>query len=188
MSRGKIFIISAASGAGKSSLVKEICNLDPNIKLSISHTTRAKRHNETNEKEYYFITKDQFEQMLKKNEFIEYARVYDNYYGTCKTQLEQLLANGYDVILEIDWQGAMQIKNLVPECILIYIMPPSIEELKKRLISRATDSRDIIEKRIAQAKEDISHANKFKYIIYNHDFNKSVKELYSIILSYRKNI
>ncbi len=186
MVQGKIFVISAASGAGKSSLVKELCILDEKIKVSISHTTREKRHSETNNHDYYFVSINEFEIMLKNNQFIEYAKVYDNYYGTNKIQLEQLINKGYDVILEIDWQGAMQIKNIMPNAILIYIMPPSVEELKKRLILRGTDSKEVIEKRLLQAKDDISHANKFQHIVYNQDFNKSIQELYSIILLYRK--
>ena len=186
MPQGNIFVISAASGAGKSSLVKQICKLDPKIKVSISHTTRDKRHNEINNHDYYFVSIDEFKKMLQNNEFIEYAKVYDNYYGTNKNSLEHLINNSYDVILEIDWQGAIQIKNAIPKAILIYIMPPSIEELKKRLILRGTDSNEVIEKRILKAEEDISYANKFKHIIYNEDFNKSLDELYSIILLYRQ--
>lgn len=186
MPQGKIFVISAASGAGKSSLVKQICKLDQNIKVSISHTTRTKRHNEIDKHDYYFITIDKFKTMLANNEFIEYAKVYDNYYGTSKNQLDQIIKQGHDVILEIDWQGAIQIKNIMPNAILIYIMPPSIEELKTRLLLRATDSNEIIEKRLLQAKDDISHANKFQHIVYNEDFNKSINELYSIILLYRQ--
>nr|MBP9743168.1 guanylate kinase [Burkholderiales bacterium] len=135
-----IFVISAPSGAGKSSLVKALCNQDPHIKTSISHTTRPIRPGEKNGIDYFFIQQTEFEQLLKDKQFIEYALVYGNYYGTHIATIEKLRQQGFDIILEIDYQGAMQIRQLFPKAVLIYILPPNLEELKKRLIARNTDS------------------------------------------------
>jgi guanylate kinase len=185
VSLGNIFVISAPSGTGKSSLLKELCRLDNRIKISISHTTRNIRSGEIDGEDYYFITKDKFDQMVKNKEFLEYANVYGNYYGTDINTINKFMANGDDIILEIDWQGAEQTKSIFNSAILIYIMPPSLEELERRLRSRNTDSEETIAKRLSLAKEDMSHAHKFNHIIINDKFEDALKELYSIIMESR---
>lgn len=180
-----IFVISAPSGAGKSSLVKALCMQDPHIKQSISHTTRSMRPNEKNGVDYFFIQQAEFEQLLKDKQFIEHALVYGNYYGTHIATIEKLHQQGLDIILEIDYQGAMQIRQLFPQAVLIYILPPNLEELKKRLISRNTDSSATITKRLSLAKKDISYAQHFDHVVVNDNFNVAVEELYSIILAQR---
>jgi guanylate kinase len=182
---GNIFVISAPSGAGKSSLVKALCELDSQIKVSISHTTRPPRAGEQHGVNYLFITIQEFEAMLAQKEFLEYAVVYGNYYGTNRNSIKQLLAAGKDIILEIDWQGAKQIKHLLPEAILLYLLPPSLDELAKRLRSRQTDSEETIKKRLDLALDDISHAKEFDFIVVNDNFDVALQELYSIILVHR---
>ena len=185
MSNGNIFVISAPSGAGKSSLVKSLCELDNKIRVSISHTTRPPRANEENGVDYFFISISEFNDMLKQQQFIEYAKVYDNYYGTHINTIKTLKQSGFDIILEIDYQGAMQIKDIFHEAILIYILPPSLQELERRLLLRNTDSQEIINSRLNMAREDISHACEFDYAVINDNFNTAVHHLYSIILVQR---
>lgn len=181
MQHGNIFIISAPSGAGKSSLIKKITELDKNIQVSISHTTRLKRPDEIEGIDYFFIDQTKFKEKLAKKEFVEHALVYGNYYGTCLKTIETFLSTGKDIILEIDWQGAEQIKQIFPESILIFILPPDINELEKRLRSRNSDSEKEIKNRLLLAEEDVSHAHKFDFIIINNNFTKALNELYSII-------
>ncbi|MCC2624746.1 MAG: guanylate kinase [Burkholderiales bacterium] len=185
MTTGNIFVISAPSGAGKSTLVSALCARDPQIKVSISHTTREKRPGDEHGVQYYFTSKDEFERMLQNHQFLEHARVYDNYYGTHKTTIEQLVTAGNDIILEIDHQGAMQIRKLIKDATLIYILPPNIETLKQRLLSRNTDKPEVIEKRLNLALDDISYAKYFDFAVINNDFNRAIDDLYSIILSSR---
>jgi guanylate kinase len=185
MTTGNIFVISAPSGAGKSTLVNALCAKDPQIKVSISHTTREKRPGDKHGVHYYFIKKTEFEQMLSRHEFLEHANVYDNYYGTHKTTIEQLISAGKDIILEIDHQGALQIRKLLKNAILIYVLPPSIETLRQRLQQRNTDAPDIIEKRLSLAMDDISYAKYFDFAVINDDFNQALDNLYSIILVHR---
>ena len=185
MLHGDIFVIAAPSGAGKSSLVKAICEQDNTLQLSISHTSRPIRPSEVNGVDYFFVSVEQFEEMLLRHEFIEHAKVYGNYYGTNISAIQQFMKNGKDIILEIDWQGARQIKKLFPNAILIFILPPSIEELTKRLIARNTDSTDVIKSRIQVAQEDISHASEFTYIIVNDKFDVALQDLCSIIRTRR---
>jgi len=182
MTTGNIFVISAPSGAGKSTLVNALCAKDPQIKVSISHTTREKRPGDKHGVHYYFIKKHEFEQMLLNHEFLEYANVYDNHYGTHKTTIEQLINAGKDIILEIDYQGALQIRKLVKDAVLIYILPPNIETLRKRLHQRNTDKPEIIEKRLNLALNDISYAKYFDFAVINDDFDQALGDLYSIIL------
>jgi guanylate kinase len=182
---GNIFVISAPSGAGKSSLVKALCNLDPKIKVSISHTTRLIRAGETEGLEYHFISTETFKKMIEEKSFIEFAKVYDNYYGTSIAMVNKIINSGYDLILEIDHQGALQIKELFLDARLIYILPPSKEELSKRLNNRKTDSMDVINKRLALAAEDISYAHHFDFAVINDDFNIALHDIYSIIRSSR---
>ncbi len=182
MQQGNIFVISAPSGAGKSSLVKALCKKDNKIQASISHTTREMRPGDIHGVHYFFVSSNEFEKMLRQNKFLEYAKVYDNFYGTHIDSMKKTQANGQDIILEIDNQGASQVKQIFANAILIYILPPSIDELKKRLINRNTDSNETIEKRLSQAQKDISHANEFDYIVINDNFATALDELYSIIM------
>lgn len=181
MKPGNIFIIAAPSGAGKSSLVKELCQLDNNIKVSISHTTRSMRSNEEHGKDYFFVSKNEFEQILAHNGFLEHASVYDNYYGTSVKFVADSVNAGCDLILEIDWQGALQIKKIYPKAISIYILPPSKEELRRRLEERKTDTLEVINKRMLLALDDISHAKDFDYVVVNTDFTCALHDIYSII-------
>ena len=177
-----IFVVSAPSGAGKSSLVNAVCEIDSNIKLSISHTTRSQRSGEVDGVDYHFTDVSTFQQMINNNEFIEYAKVYDNYYGTNKNTISNFIQQGYKVILEIDHQGALQIKKLIPEAVLIYIKPPSISELERRLRGRNTDNEETITKRLSQANLDMSYAKYFDKIIINDDFIITVKKIHKIII------
>ncbi len=181
MQSGNIFVISAPSGAGKSSLVKALCRKDKQIKVSVSHTTRSIRPGEQEGLDYYFIPHTDFVNMLEQKQFLEYAKVYDNYYGTHINTIKQLLEKGQDIVLEIDWQGARQVKQLFPQAILIFILPPNAQELQKRLTSRNTDSPETIKKRLDLAIDDISHADEFDYTIINDNFDMALHELYSII-------
>jgi guanylate kinase len=155
MNRGKIYVIAAPSGAGKSTLVNALCKLDSRVQLSISHTTRPKRMNEENGINYFFISISEFEAMIENNEFLEYAKVYDNYYGTNINTIKNFLATGKDILLEIDWQGARQIRKLFHEAVLIFILPPSLEVLEQRLRNRNTDSIEIINDNFDTALQDL---------------------------------
>lgn len=181
MNRGRIYVIAAPSGAGKSTLVNALCAMDHEVQLSISHTTRSMRPGEIDGRNYFFVTNQEFKRMIENNEFLEYAQVYDNFYGTNINTIKQFLATGKDIILEIDWQGARQISKLFNDAVLIFILPPSFEILAKRLHARNTDSQAVIEKRLSLAYEDISHAPEFDYIIINDDFNSALQDLCSII-------
>ena len=170
MNRGRIYVIAAPSGAGKSTLVNALCKIDPQVQLSISHTTRPMRTGETDGVNYFFVTVDSFKAMIEANEFLEYAQVYDNYYGTNINTIKKFLATGKDIILEIDWQGAQQIRKMFNDAVLIFILPPSLEVLAQRLSARNTDSQEVIEKRLSLAMSDISHAPEFDYLIVNDNF------------------
>lgn len=185
MNIGNIFVISAPSGAGKSSLVKALCEGDSQIKACISHTTRKIRADEKDGVNYFFINHAEFEQMLKDKQFIEHALVYGNYYGTNITTIQKLQQSGQDIILEIDYQGAMQIRRIFPQATLIYILPPSLKELQNRLLVRNMDNPDTISNRLSLAKEDISHAHEFDYAVINDNFDTALHNLYSIILVQR---
>ncbi|RTL10824.1 MAG: guanylate kinase [Neisseriaceae bacterium] len=181
MNRGKIYVIAAPSGAGKSTLVNALCKIDPQVQLSISHTTRPIRPGEADGINYFFVTVDSFKTMIEANEFLEYAQVYDNYYGTNINTIKKFLATGKDIILEIDWQGAQQIRKMFSDAVLIFILPPSLEVLAQRLSARNTDSREVIEKRLSLAMNDISHAPEFDYLIVNDNFETALQDLCSII-------
>lgn len=185
MNRGKIYVISAPSGTGKSTLVNALCKLDEQIQLSISHTTRPIRIGEQEGINYFFVSVDNFEKMIADNEFLEYAKVYDNYYGTNINTIKKFLATGKDIILEIDWQGAQQVKKLFADAVLIFILPPSLEILADRLKKRNTDSLEVIKKRLDLALEEINHAPNFDYMIVNDNFDEALLDLRSIIRSPR---
>lgn len=181
MNRGNIYVIAAPSGAGKSTLVNALCKLDPQVQLSVSHTTRALRPGEVDGVNYFFVTTDDFQTMIANSDFLEYAQVYENYYGTNINTIKQFLATGKDIILEIDWQGAQQIRKLFHEAVLIFILPPSLPILAERLKKRNTDSANVIEKRLSVAMDDISHAPDFDYLIINDSFDVALQDLCSII-------
>lgn len=185
MSTGKLYIISAPSGAGKTSLVKQLRAETSDLAVSISHTTRAMRPGETDTVDYFFIAVEQFKTMIAEQAFLEHAQVFDNFYGTAQLTVENNLAQGLDVILEIDWQGAAQVKRRLPDCISIFILPPSIEVLRQRLQNRGQDNEEIIARRMRDAVTEMSHYSEFDYLIVNDDFNLALNQLKSIIIANR---
>lgn len=185
LSASTLFIITAPSGAGKSSLLKALTRQDPSLGLSISHTTRAPRPGEEDGREYHFTTASDFLEKQKKGEFLEYAEVHGNYYGTSRRAVLERLSAGKDTLLEIDWQGAMQIRKLIAETISIFILPPSIATLEERLNRRGQDSPEIIAGRLEAASEEISHASSFDYVIINDDFDHALSQLAAIVTAAR---
>jgi guanylate kinase len=179
--RGKLFVIAAPSGAGKTSLVRALIQRRPALRFSISYTTRKQRPNERDGHDYFFVDKPEFERMVGAQEFLEHARVFDNYYGTSRKQVEQLLDDSQDVLLEIDWQGAQQIRRALPECRTIFVLPPSREALEQRLRGRGTDADDVIARRLRDSLADLSHWNEFDYIVVNDDFERATAELEAIV-------
>lgn len=179
--QGSLYVIAAPSGTGKTTLVKALTDSSTNITVSISHTTRPKRPAETHGVDYYFIDTAEFQRMIDHKDFLEYAKVFNYFYGTSRSWVEKTLAQGIDVILEIDWQGCQQIQRLFPECISIFILPPSLADLAERLKERAQDSDDIIQQRLADAHETVSHINEYDYVVINEDFNLAVQELKTIV-------
>ncbi|MEM0910022.1 MAG: guanylate kinase [Pseudomonadota bacterium] len=184
---GNLFIVAAPSGAGKSSLINALLvsaekyGLMNPPTLSVSHTTRAPRAGETDATHYHFVSVDQFETMIEQDDFFEYARVFDNYYGTSKKAISDKRHQGMDVFLDIDWQGARQIKAIDPSATGIFILPPSIQVLENRLTSRATDSQNVIQKRMSEAISEMSHAYEFDYILVNDDFDETLAQFVSIV-------
>lgn len=187
MSLGNLYIISAPSGAGKSSLINALLADLPRseVQLSISHTSRQPRPAEENGIHYYFTTADEFKTLIEQGHFLEWAEVFGNYYGTSLPMIERSLEQGIDVFLDIDWQGARQIRQKVPNVKTIFILPPSKAELEKRLIGRGQDSADVIAKRMAKAVSEMSHYNEFDYVIINDDFHTALGELKSILTAER---
>jgi len=179
--RGKLFVIAAPSGAGKTSLVKALLQRMPELHVSISHTTRKIRPTEQPGREYYFVSVPEFQLLVDQGEFLEHARVFDNYYGTGRQPVEAQLGRGQDVVLEIDWQGAQQVRKALPECQTIFILPPSRRALEERLRNRATDSNEVIERRLRDAVGDMSHWREFDYVVVNDDFEHAVTDLMRIV-------
>jgi guanylate kinase len=179
--RAKLFVIAAPSGAGKTTLVRALLDRNPSLSFSISYTTRKKRDIEQDGRDYFFVTGEQFAKLEAEGKLLESAQVFDNRYGTGRAQVEARLAEGRDVILEIDWQGARQVRQTMPECKSVFILPPSLQELERRLRDRRTDSEAVIARRLKDAIGDISHWAEFDYVIINDDLRKSVLELEAII-------
>jgi guanylate kinase len=177
----RLFVISAPSGAGKTSLVKALLQRLPDLAVSTSHTTRPARPNERDGREYYFVDNPEFDRLVAAGAFLEHARVFDNQYGTSRRQVEVKLAAGRHVILEIDWQGARQVRAALPDCRSIFILPPSREALRTRLTGRQTDSQAVIERRLADAVSDMSHFREFDYVVVNDQFDTAVDQLVEII-------
>jgi guanylate kinase len=178
---GQLFVIAAPSGAGKTSLVKALLARHPELHVSVSHTTRKRRPNEEEGREYYFVSVPQFEELVAAGQFLEHARVFDNLYGTGRKPVAEQLARGHNVVLEIDWQGARQVRRAMPECSSIFILPPSREALESRLRNRATDSDEVIARRLRDAVGDMSHWNEFDYVVVNDDFERAVGDLGRIV-------
>lgn len=182
--RGNIFVISAPSGAGKTTLCERLLKVLPDLKMSVSHTTRKPRPGEKDGVNYFFVDKKTFEEMIANEEFIEWAEVYGNFYGTSKKVIFDLIKEGYDILLDIDTQGAKNIRKLYPESVLIFILPPSLEELQRRLLLR-NENKDIIEKRLSKACEEISQYKFYDYIVINDDIEKALNDLLCIIYAER---
>ena len=182
---GSLFVISAPSGAGKTSLVHALLQSNPQIDLSVSYTTRPPRAGEIDGKDYHFVSRETFLAMAARNEFLESAEVYGNLYGTSRTWIAGENAKDRDILLEIDWQGAAQVRKLFPDCVCIFILPPSLETLARRLQGRGKDSAEVIATRLAAAREDVSHLSEFDYVIINTELDEAGRELGSIVLTAR---
>jgi guanylate kinase len=178
--RGHLFVIAAPSGAGKTSLMRALMEKRPSVEFSVSCTTRAPRAHEQDGRDYHFISRDEFERLIAAGEFIEHADVFGNFYGTRRSVVAAALAEGRDLILEIDWQGARQVREHLPEAVHVFILPPSRAELEKRLRKRATDSPEAIARRLAESVIEMSHWREFDYIVVNRDFDQSLAELEAI--------
>ena len=183
--KGNVFIVCAPSGAGKTSLVRELLARDPNVHLSVSHTTRPPRPGEQNGTAYHFVARPVFQAMIERGEFLESAEVHGNHYGTSQAGIEAHRGQGHDIVLEIDWQGAQQVRSLIPDAIGIFILPPSLEVLRQRMMDRRQDSAAVIERRLKGARSEIAHLGEFDYVIINNNFDEAVKDLASIVRSAR---
>ena len=183
--RGRLYIVSAPSGAGKTSLVSALLEADSQVEVSVSHTTRAARSGEQDGVNYHFVSVEAFEVIVADDDFLEHAKVFDNYYGTSRVWLEQRLVAGQDVILEIDWQGAQQVRTLMPEALSIFILPPSKAALRSRLEGRGQDSEEIIARRMSEAESESSHFDEYNYLIVNDQFEPARQELCTIFTANR---
>jgi guanylate kinase len=179
--RGALYVIAAPSGAGKTSLVKAVLARDPALRVSVSHTTRKQREKEIPGRDYHFVAVEEFKRLRDAGEFLEHAQVFDNFYGTGRAQVEALRNAGHDVILEIDWQGAQQVRRALPDCQTVFILPPSRQELENRLRNRKTDSDEVIARRLRDAVTDMSHFNEFDFVIVNRDFELAAAELLMVL-------
>ncbi len=185
MLTGTLYIISAPSGAGKTSLIAALLERMSDVRVSVSHTTRASRPGEEDGVNYHFIEKDIFEDLVAKKAFLEHAKVFDNYYGTHRGTVQSSLNTGEDVILEIDWQGAQQVRSAFPEAVSVFILPPSREALRDRLTARGQDSEEIIDRRMRDAISEMSHYNEYQYLIFNDDFERALDELEALFVALR---
>ena len=186
--KGLLLVVSGPSGAGKGTICKALLNKNDQIKLSVSATTRKPRNGEVHGVNYFFIEKEEFTKMIENGEFLEYARVYDNFYGTPKAAIIECLEKGQDVILEIEMQGARQIKEVYPEGVFIFVLPPSLEELKSRIVGRGTETQEEIEKRFSCAFEEINQTVNYDYFIVNEDIEKSVSDVEAIICAEKNKV
>jgi guanylate kinase len=185
MTRGLLFVVTAPSGAGKSSLIAKLLEDERGLALSVSYTTRSPRPGERNGREYHFVDLPAFEAMLERGEFLESAEVHGHRYGTSQKVIEEVRASGRDLLLEIDWQGAAQVRRLYPESVGVFILPPSLAELERRLRKRAQDSDEVIRRRLKNAVEEMSHAAEFKYAIINNNFDEARLDLRAIVRAER---
>jgi len=181
MTDASLFVIAAPSGAGKTTLVQALTRNNPDLKFSISYTTRPQRKNEAAGVDYFFVTEDRFAELVEHNDLLEHATVFDNSYGTSRSQVQKHLDDGHNVILEIDWQGARQVRKSMPEAVSIFILPPSVEELERRLRSRGTDAPDVIERRLRDAMSDMSHWSEFDYVVFNDDLDRARADLEDVL-------
>lgn len=179
--KGKLFVYAGASGVGKGTIMKELLKRNENIKLSVSATTRGPREGEVDGREYFFVTKEKFEEMIKDNGFLEHAQYCDNYYGTPKAYVDEQLNKGYNVFLEIELQGAQNVLKMRPDAVSIFILPPSVEELERRLRDRGTETEEAIVKRLSQAKVEMENAKMYKYTVVNDDLEKAIEEVLEIV-------
>jgi guanylate kinase len=182
---GNLFVVAAPSGAGKSSLVKALLELDSHLTLSVSHTTRAPRGQEQDGREYWFVDEPEFRAMVLRDEFFEWAQVHGRLYGTSRLAIQERLVCGEDVVLEIDWQGAQQIKRLFPQTVTIFVLPPSWDQLRLRLLRRGEDGAEAIEQRMANAREEVAHAREFDFVIINSLFETALFDLKTVVHSQR---
>ncbi|NVD36041.1 guanylate kinase [Marinobacter lutaoensis] len=183
--QGTLFVISAPSGAGKTSLVSALLDRDEALSVSVSHTTRPMREGERDGVNYHFVTREAFEAMIARGDFLEHAEVFGNYYGTSQVWVREALAQGRDVILEIDWQGAEQVRRLMSGCVSIFIVPPSADVLRNRLTGRGTDAPEVVERRLREAAEECRHAVEFDYLVVNDAFEVALADLQAIVRSHR---
>ncbi|VAX11474.1 Guanylate kinase [hydrothermal vent metagenome] len=183
--KGTLIIVSAPSGAGKTSLLKALVAADPLLKISVSHTTRPMRSGEENGKDYYFIDQDAFVHMIGEGAFLEHAQVFDNYYGTAEIAVIEHLNQGHDVVLEIDWQGACQVRKRMPEAVSIFILPPNPQALHDRLSTRGQDTEEVIARRMGDAKSEMAHYPEYDYLVVNDDFKLALNDLHAIVTSLR---
>lgn len=180
-SAASLFVIAAPSGAGKTTLVHALVTKHPELRFSISYTTRSKRRNEADGVDYLFVSKTDFEALRDNGELLESAEVFDNLYGTSRAQVEEHLSGGHNVVLEIDWQGARQVRQSMPECVTIFILPPSVDELERRLRDRRTDAPEVIERRLRDARSDMAHWDEFDHVIINDDLDQAVADLEAVL-------
>lgn len=185
MKTGNILIVTAPSGTGKTTLVAALLSAEHTVRLSTSHTTRPPREGEVDGRHYHFVDRADFEQRIANGEFLEYAEVYGNYYGTSIVWLREQLSSGNDILLEIDWQGAEQVRKVFPQAVSIFILPPSIAELERRLRGRGTDSDEVIAGRLAMVRDEINHTGDFDYLIVNDDLGRATLDLISVVRAER---
>ena len=177
----RLIVLAAPSGAGKTTLVHALVTKNPSLRFSISYTTRPQRSNEADGVDYIFVSEDKFRALQTAGELLEYATVFDNLYGTSRTQVENILKDGHNVLLEIDWQGAQQVRESMPDCVTIFILPPSLAELERRLRDRRTDTEAVIDRRLGDALSDIGRWSEFDYVIINDDLDRAVTELEAVL-------